>query len=861
MTPTLKRIRWRLFWSSILALTFGLGSFVLGQWVYAYSDDQCTWQTESSSNRVSIQEIVPDGAAEEAGILEGDELVAIQGRKVTARNINQAMQLINAQPEGRILLYTVRRSGKLLYLPVRLVKPFNWRGLSILVAGIVSWGIGLLVVVSSPQRKIARHFFYMGLLALMLPLQPRGLPGNAPLAIQIPAVALSGLVLSLAPPLWFHFFLRFPHPFPLRTNRRFLSAIYGVFLLLGFLSTGAAVLWQISQSAFLTEALGRSPSDLASELLRILNVQGMNQVFESIVVLTAFGGLGLFWLGTFKVTERRRQALLPTLLFTTAIFLDLAAYTYLSFRPEGQSALFRRQSWAFFAPLPLLPLSFAFAIFRHGLFDVRRAMLRWLTYFAVLGLTLAGYLLGLAWVFGQGVQVIPASWVGVLVGLSAMPVGWLLRWLLLSLRKLFRRDLATSRDLILGSLRETRRRFSEEALTRALMNSLREAFRPQLLLVLPFEDGCVELPVLPASATEDCQAGFASSPRKLKIPSLLLRHARENQELVLGLGSDEADWIREQGPDVRAHVDALGAQVLVLMLTSEEPHSALLLGGKYAELNYGRDDREMLREVAIAASIILETAVLHRRMLDQGRIEQELQTARRIQEGLITSQPPKLPGFSLALRLEPALETGGDLLWMKRLSDGKYLAAVGDVSGKGLPAALYMSQAMALLKFAAQQKLDFEHLLPALDRTMRNLMGTRDFLTLALIQWDEDGNYSIARAGHPAPFLVRGPGPDDVEELQTKGRGLGLRPAATGNWEVKCGRLEHREWIVLYSDGVTEAMDRGREIYGLKRFQQQIQHLWGTGSPRAACEAVFRDVTAFERQNRDDRTLFILGRD
>ena len=66
---------------------------------------------------------------------------------------------------------------------------------------------------------------------------------------------------------------------------------------------------------------------------------------------------------------------------------------------------------------------------------------------------------------------------------------------------------------------------------------------------------------------------------------------------------------------------------------------------------------------------------------------------------------------------------------------------------------------------------------------------------------------------------------------------------------------------MLYSDGLTEAMDRKGEQYGLDRFCAQLQRLWATGSLRAACEAVFKDVANFETQNRDDRTLLILGRD
>jgi len=305
----------------------------------------------------------------------------------------------------------------------------------------------------------------------------------------------------------------------------------------------------------------------------------------------------------------------------------------------------------------------------------------------------------------------------------------------------------------------------------------------------------------------------------------------------------------------------------VLILVGERPHTALLLGGKYSELNYGREDRELLREVAIQAGIVLDTAVLHQRLLDQGRMEQELASARHIQEGMITTTPPETPGFHLALRLDPAQETGGDLLWVKRrrnLANGKcsWLAAVGDVSGKGLAGALYMSQSIALLEFSTEREdQSLETILPSLDHTLRTLMSQRDFLTLCLLEWDEDGHYRLARAGHPPALLMKGSQPHETFELNPHGRGLGLRPAGPGDWQIQEGRLLPKEWLVLYSDGLTEAMDHKGEQYGLDRFRVQLQRLWGTGSLRAACEAVFQDVAKFEMQNRDDRTLLILGRD
>ena len=855
MSPSLQRIKFRLIVTSLLGLLLCLGSFALFQWVYAYSDDQCSWVVEG--NRVVIREILPNGVAEEAGLLEGDVLKAISGRKVTPQTIGDAQNRINEEGEGRILVYTLEREGRTLQQPVRLVKPFSIASLLMVISALVAWALGLLVVVSSAQRKVARHFYYMGVLALLVPLIVRPFLGTLPPWLNVVRALFGSLAVGLLPPMWFHFFLRFPHPFPLRKNRRFLQGLYLVFGLVGFFSLIQGLL--LASREYFKANVDPKQFEAVAGSIAILFGPKVQLLLTSLIFAAVLFGAICFWRGAWHLPASRRRALLPALILTSVVLLDFVALLVLGII-FNNSLIFRREAWVFFTPLPLLPLAFAYAIVRHGFLDVRRAILRWLAYFVVLGTVFLVYLGGLAWLFAEGMTAVPPAWIGALLGLSALPVGWLLRHMLRAIRKGFRRDLSTAREIILGQLRETKKRFSKEALLAGLQATLREAFRPHILLLLPFEGYFIQLP----AAEKD---GLSHPVQKFEIPAALIRHAMENRELVLGLGSDEAGWIREQDPSLRSHIDALEVQVLVLILVGENPHTALLLGGKYSELNYGREDRELLREVAIQAGIVLDTAVLHQRLLDQGRMEQELASARHIQEGLITTTPPETPGFHLALRLDPAQETGGDLLWVKRrrcVSNEKcsWLAAVGDVSGKGLAGALYMSQSIALLEFSTEREdQSLEAILPALDHTLRTLMSQRDFLTLCLLEWDEDGHYRLARAGHPPALLVKGSQPRETLELNPHGRGLGLRPAGPGDWEIQEGQLAPKEWLVLYSDGLTEAMDHKGEQYGLDRFRAQLQRLWGTGSLRAACEAVFQDVAKFETQNRDDRTLLILGRD
>ncbi len=850
MNPYLKRIRWRLLWISLTCLTLAFGSFALNQWRYAGSDDQCSWVVENG--KIVIREILPEGVAEEAGLLEGDELVKIQGQayEATPEGTLRAQRFINGKSEGTILLYTVKRQGRQIPLLIRLVKPLDWVQLALLANGLLAWAIGLLVVLSAPERKSSRHFFYLAAVALLM--SGAAISGNPPVLMTAVITLMAGVASALLPPLWIHFFLRFPHPHELRKNRQFLQLVYGTFALLALFQI-LVRFWAIAGDGVLKTLAGTPPEGL---LRLLLNAFGFLSV--PLYIAASLAGLGFFIGGTIKAPDRLRKALLPSLIVTAALCLDLLAWTILQAK-YGNSLLFRRQIFIFMLPAPLVPLSFAYAIFRHGLFDVQKVLLRWVRYMAILALTVAIYLGGLAWAFSH-LSAIPPGWAGALIGILALPLGWTLRRLLKGIRRRFRRDFSSTRDIALGAVREPRKRFSEEALVKSLRRALGEAFQPHLLEILPIEDRQVMLPAAEASDREDRRVYFP--PQPLRIPPGLLRLARENRELVLGLGSEEADWIRDQGGTVRAHVDALEAQLLLLILAGDSPHSVVLLGGKYAELNYGREDRELLREVALAAGQVLETAVMHQRLVAQERLSQELETARRIQEGLVTSHVPPIPGFQVALRLEPAMETGGDLLFVKRRPSGKWLAAVGDICGKGLAAALYMAQATALLEQAAQtENQALEEILCSLDLTLRQLLGHRGFLTLILLEWDEVGNYRLARAGHPGALVLKGLGDEEPHEVIPHGRGLGLRPAGPGDWQVIEGVLPPKGWMVLYSDGLSEAMNRDGELYGLDRLNAQLRRLWGTGSPRAACEAVFHDVAAFDTQNRDDRTLFILGRE
>ena len=884
MNHSFQEIRWKLFWSSIVALVLAIGCFSLAQWVYAPSDDQCLWNIEDAElpsggprPRAVIRSLVPKGAADAAALMDGDELIGIhdlkvpsystnltydENRALVARATQKMRAFINSTPDGTTVQYTVVRDGQRIALPLELRKTFDTTNAALLLTGIVAWVIGLLVVMSSPQRKIARHFYYLGVLALVMAAGSSiSSQYTVPFGLDLAARFCRLLFAGLFPPLWFHFFLGFPYGFALRKQRIFIAGLY-VFNLVALLPeiivAGLGLLGLTDVDWMVRLLFGALPLSVEA----FVSASGFSQLG------LLGGGVLLFWVGAFKIPGRRRKALMAPMLFSLASIMDLFAYLWLANTYAGTPdwGFFKRASHYMFLPVPLLPITFAYAILRHGFFDIRRVIIRWLTYFLSLGALIIAYLAVLALLFAVVMpEKIPMHWLGTIVGLLALPLAWILKWMLAALRRKFKKDVTYSREYILDNIRNINKRFSEDELTKSLVSSIQEAFRPQVYYCLHVVDGRAMLSAVHKKTHLGDERSKGTSARdayELILPPKLLRHAKDSRELVYDLGNDESDWISAQSKELRTHLDTMGVQLMVLLLANDQPHSILLLGGKYAELGYHREDRELLRDVAIAAGIVIESAIMHRQVIDKTRLDQELLAAQKIQESLITSAPPTVKGFQIASRLVPAAETGGDLLWIKQRTAGNWIAVVGDVSGKGLAAALYMSQSVALIEHASQDPdAPMEKILAGMDKALRNLMSNKDFLTLSIIEWSEDGHYKVVRAGHPPPILLSGSKPEEPIFISPAGLALGLLPASPAKWQVYEGVLQPGDWIAMYSDGITEAMDISGNLYGQGRLADQLKRFWRTGSVRAACEAVFQSVTAFEALNRDDMTLFIMAKD
>jgi phosphoserine phosphatase RsbU/P len=204
--------------------------------------------------------------------------------------------------------------------------------------------------------------------------------------------------------------------------------------------------------------------------------------------------------------------------------------------------------------------------------------------------------------------------------------------------------------------------------------------------------------------------------------------------------------------------------------------------------------------------------------------ERDLRIAREIQTGLLPMNvPAQIEGSGLDVHavLEPARQVGGDLFEVLRLGADRVLVAVGDVSGKGIPAALFMAVAMTLLRSMARQGKPPEQILREMNDELLEQNPRGMFVTLQCLVFDlAKGSVTCASAGHHAAILVV-PGQAPRPVFTSSGRVLGLLPAE----DIVSERLELQtgETLVLFTDGVSEAFDANQELFGEERLLAHLQ--------------------------------------
>lgn len=240
-------------------------------------------------------------------------------------------------------------------------------------------------------------------------------------------------------------------------------------------------------------------------------------------------------------------------------------------------------------------------------------------------------------------------------------------------------------------------------------------------------------------------------------------------------------------------------------------------------------------------------------------LQNELDIANQMQQSILPTVFPQSAEYGVFASMEPARNVGGDFYDVIRLDDGRIGLAVADVSDKGVPAALMMMSSRTLLKGAAIGKLEPGKVLQEVNDLLNNENEAAMFVTVFYVVYDPaTGEFTYANGGHNPPLVIHADGSSDLLPL-TNGIALGVAPGI--EYEQKTVVLAPGDTALLYTDGVTEAMNRDDEEFGIERLKTTFSQSPPT-DPRQANDEVFRAVHEFvgDTLQSDDITCLTLHR-
>jgi sigma-B regulation protein RsbU (phosphoserine phosphatase) len=842
------------------------------------------WGCSGRIEKCTIDQVEPEGPAKELQI--GDLILAING--VSLVDEPRLLGFSSRRPPGTQYTITVRRADQELTFAFQTVpRPpakFPWSRL----IPLAFWLTGLLVFLLKAEDRQAR------LLALMLGSFSGVLGGGVPLgllpdwlALLVGLVRIAGLC-SL--PLVLHLFLVFPHLSPLLQRWRSITKwLYAplLFIILPIFGVGRLPI-QWAQPIY-----GWAP-------LRWLSEHGLYHLAYLCLLAYLFAALLCLFLSyrTADVVGKRRLRVVMwgSLLGFGSLFL--VVLMEFAKAEESHKTIWDWLQFSTTIMLPLVPLSFAYAIVRHRVIPISLMIRRSVRYLLVSrgSVLLEGLVVALVVASSLSLLFEYLRPSGLTVGLISAATG-IVVWQIE--RRLHQRFLAPIIDRkffrqsynaqhILTELTESLRTTTDiphllemvadkvqsalqtenvtiflrdestgdylNAYSREYSAAEARARNGELTSRLPQLSQLPQSPPLPCNAFTVAQMVATGDPLELDGNDPAFDLAATNGHSRLTEGERET---------------LLGAKSVLLMplKAKDALPGVLALGSRLGDLPFSREDKRLLQSVAASASMALENAQLVERMLTEARRRQEieaeneqrikeLEEARQLQLSMLPKSVPQLPHLEIAALMQTATEVGGDYYDFFIGEDGTLTIAVGDATSHGLKAGTMVAATKSLFNHLAAQTSLVETLHDA-SRALK-LMNLRSlFMALTLVKVQGD-RLHCSVAGMP-PILIYRASTQTVEELPLRGAPLGaLSNYAYHQTEIT---LAPNDVVLLMSDGLPERFNPASELFGYERTKEALS-AHACAAPRAIVDGLLRasDEWANGRPLDDDLTLVILKR-
>jgi len=323
-----------------------------------------------------------------------------------------------------------------------------------------------------------------------------------------------------------------------------------------------------------------------------------------------------------------------------------------------------------------------------------------------------------------------------------------------------------------------------------------------------------------------------------------------------GPGTLGLDELQDESYNLQSLTDG-GYQLVVPLITQGELIGWLGLGARLSEQKYSFDDKVLLSSLAIQVAPTVRVAQLvaeqQAEAIERERLDQELLVASRIQTGLLPKKLPQFDGWHVSAFYQPAREVGGDFYEFEYFEDGRLGIFVGDVTDKGIPAALVMATTRTLLKAAAGEFDSPGMVLARVNNLLVADIPDNMFVTCFYAILDPDaGKMVFSNAGHNLPYRLTN---HEVMEIKAAGMPLGLMPDM--EYDVHEMIIEPGDDMIFYTDGLVEAHNNDREMFGSQRLKNLFADF--SGEDGTLIDRLMQELKDFmgEDQEQEDDITFV----
>ncbi|MGQ9644223.1 MAG: GAF domain-containing SpoIIE family protein phosphatase [Ignavibacterium sp.] len=353
------------------------------------------------------------------------------------------------------------------------------------------------------------------------------------------------------------------------------------------------------------------------------------------------------------------------------------------------------------------------------------------------------------------------------------------------------------------------------------------------------------------------QFGFTNKNCQLNLTSIQ-KYFEEKQLISAYPEISREDFEKIFGEKAKVLIEEEIYTIIPLIVKSKVV-GVLLFGLKYSGSKFSGKDIELLYAAANQLAISIENARLYQSEVEKQKIEHDLELARKIQKGLLPAHFPQMNGLDICGEMIPAMHVGGDYYDLIPIDSKRIFIAVGDVSGKGLSASLYMTKLQTIIKLHCKDESSPKEILIETNKLIYESLEPGAFITMTLALFDtEKMKIKFCRAGHLPVLLFDN---NEAKFLRTKGIALGLDGGKLFDNNLEELEMDIRSGQVysFFTDGITETMNEKNDLFGEERLLEIFNnnsHLNSTDIMNKIDSEIKKFRNTAEQQ--DDMTLVIV---